>query len=95
MLFGESTDAATAEQLLGSCLDAGVNFFDAAEMYPVPQRAETCGRSEEVLGAWLNRQRRYAAGKGRGRRHHYSIRLRCSGSACRGVGVRAAAYARK
>ncbi|KIZ07247.1 Protein tas [Monoraphidium neglectum] len=58
MLFGESTDVATAEQLLDTCLDAGVNFFDAAEMYPVPQRAETCGRSEEVLGAWLARQRR-------------------------------------
>ena len=58
MLFGESTPPAAAERLLGSCLDAGVNFFDAAEMYPVPQRAETFGRSEEVLGAWLKRRRR-------------------------------------
>ncbi|KAI8476768.1 MAG: Aldo/keto reductase [Monoraphidium minutum] len=58
MLFGESTDAATAGQLLGSCMDAGANFFDAAEMYPVPQRAETAGRSEEMLGAWLRGRRR-------------------------------------
>lgn len=52
MLFGESTDAPTAGALLGACMDAGVNFFDVAEMYPVPQRAETYGRSEEILGAW-------------------------------------------
>ncbi len=58
MLFGESTDRATAEQLLGSCMDAGVSFFDCAEMYPVPQRAETYGRSEEVLGDWLKTQKR-------------------------------------
>jgi len=58
MLFGEFTDPSTADKLLGTCLDAGVNFFDCAEMYPVPQRAETYGRSEEVLGGWLGRQRR-------------------------------------
>ena len=60
MLFGESTDAAGAHRLLGACLDAGVNFFDCAEMYPVPQREATYGRSEEVLGAWIKGQRRWA-----------------------------------
>lgn len=68
MLFGESTDAAAAEQLLGTCMDAGVNFFDVAEMYPVPQRAETYGRSEEVLGAWLARRQRRAGVRGARRR---------------------------
>lgn len=58
MLFGESTDAATAAALLSACADAGAAFFDVAEMYPVPQRAETYGRSEEVLGAWLRGRRR-------------------------------------
>ncbi|GLI69759.1 hypothetical protein VaNZ11_014439 [Volvox africanus] len=53
MLFGESTSYAEAEQLLGLCLDSGVNFFDTAEMYPIPQRAETQGASEEYLGRWL------------------------------------------
>lgn len=32
-----------------------------AEMYPVPQRAETQGRSEEILGAWLAQRRRCAS----------------------------------
>ncbi|GIM12126.1 hypothetical protein Vretimale_15505, partial [Volvox reticuliferus] len=53
MLFGESTSYSEAERLLGLCMDAGVNFFDTAEMYPVPQRAETQGASEEYLGRWL------------------------------------------
>ncbi|KAG2433522.1 hypothetical protein HYH02_012640 [Chlamydomonas schloesseri] len=53
MLFGESTSYPQAEQLLGMCMEAGVNFFDTAEMYPVPQRAETQGASEEYLGRWL------------------------------------------
>ena len=34
-------------------VDRGVNFFDAAEMYPVPPTAETQGRTEEIVGNWL------------------------------------------
>jgi aryl-alcohol dehydrogenase-like predicted oxidoreductase len=35
-------------------LDAGVTFWDTAEMYPVnPVRAETVGRTEEIIGTWL------------------------------------------
>lgn len=39
-------------------MEAGINFFDSAEMYPVPQRAETQGRSEQFLGRWLSGQPR-------------------------------------
>jgi len=28
-------------------LDTGVNFIDAAEMYPIPPNAATAGRTEE------------------------------------------------
>ena len=79
MLFGESTDAATAERLLGTCLDSGANFFDCAEMYPVPQRAETYGRSEAVLGTWLQGQRRRAVvgARGRGRGRAAAVPLPC------------------
>lgn len=61
MLFGEGTDARTAHRLLDAALDAGVSFFDTAEMYPVPQRAATQGASERILGDWLRRTDRYAA----------------------------------
>jgi aryl-alcohol dehydrogenase-like predicted oxidoreductase len=37
-----------------------VNFIDAAEMYPVPPRAETQGRTESYIGSWLKHQRRDA-----------------------------------
>ena len=37
-------------------LSEGVNFFDAAEMYPTqPTRAETQGRTEEYIGSWLRK----------------------------------------
>ena len=46
MLFGESTTPPEAHRLLSEAAEAGINFFDTAEMYPVPQRAET------QVGAW-------------------------------------------
>jgi len=53
MLFGEGNSYPEAARLLGACREGGVNFFDSAEMYPVPQSAETHGRSEEYLGRWV------------------------------------------
>jgi aryl-alcohol dehydrogenase-like predicted oxidoreductase len=53
MLFGERNDKTEARKLLDACLEDGVNFFDTAEMYPVPQRAESHGRSEVYLGEWV------------------------------------------
>ena len=34
---------------------AGVNFLDTAEMYPVPPRAPTYARTEEIIGNWFRR----------------------------------------
>ena len=53
MLFGESTDEALAHTLLNVAAEAGINFWDSAEMYSIPQRKETQGRSELILGRWL------------------------------------------
>jgi aryl-alcohol dehydrogenase-like predicted oxidoreductase len=53
MLFGESTSRPEASRLLDECMEHGVNFFDSAEMYPVPQSAESQGLSETILGDWL------------------------------------------
>nr|CAB3503112.1 unnamed protein product [Digitaria exilis] len=57
MTMGEQTGVASSLRLLDAAFDAGVNFFDSAEMYPVPQRRETHGRSEEILGRWLRARR--------------------------------------
>ncbi|BDA46087.1 Protein tas [Coccomyxa sp. Obi] len=56
MLFGESANACSAATLLNQAAESGVNFFDTAEMYPVPQRAETQGMSEAILGSWMRSQ---------------------------------------
>ena len=33
-----------------------LNFLDTAEMYPVPTEAETQGRTDETIGAWLKKR---------------------------------------
>ncbi len=58
MTFGEQNTEAEAHQQLDRALAAGINFIDTAEMYPVPPRAETQGRTEEYVGSWLKRQQR-------------------------------------
>jgi aryl-alcohol dehydrogenase-like predicted oxidoreductase len=58
MTFGQQNTPADAEEQLDLALDRGVNFIDAAEMYPVPARAETQGRTESIIGDWLSRKTR-------------------------------------
>lgn len=53
MTFGNDTDQAESFAIMDRALDAGITFFDAAEMYPVPASAENYGRTEQVIGAWL------------------------------------------
>ena len=36
---------------------AGVNFIDTADVYPVPVSLETVGRTEEIVGRWLEGRR--------------------------------------
>ncbi|EAQ06998.1 aldo/keto reductase [Yoonia vestfoldensis] len=54
MTFGNQTDRADAYAQIDMALDAGINFLDTAEMYPVnPIRAETVGLSETIVGEWI------------------------------------------
>ncbi len=53
MTFGSQTDKQTAFRIMDTAYDHGVNFFDAAEMYPVPPKEETFGVTEEIVGEWL------------------------------------------
>ncbi|XP_021993361.1 protein tas isoform X1 [Helianthus annuus] len=59
MTFGEQNSLSESFNLLDKAFDSGINFFDSAEMYPVPQRAESYGRSEEYFGRWI-RERKVA-----------------------------------
>ncbi|MGE0719015.1 MAG: NADP(H)-dependent aldo-keto reductase [Alphaproteobacteria bacterium] len=53
MTWGQQNDEAEAHGQLDRAIDAGVNFIDTAEMYPVPPMAETQGRTEAHVGSWL------------------------------------------
>jgi aryl-alcohol dehydrogenase-like predicted oxidoreductase len=53
MTFGEQNTEAEAHAQMDYALERGVNFIDAAEMYPVPPRAQTQGRTEQYVGSWL------------------------------------------
>jgi aryl-alcohol dehydrogenase-like predicted oxidoreductase len=58
MTFGEQNSEADAHAQLDLAVSRGVNFIDAAEMYPVPPRAETQGYTESYIGSWLKYQPR-------------------------------------
>ncbi|WP_412852141.1 NADP(H)-dependent aldo-keto reductase [Ectothiorhodospira shaposhnikovii] len=56
MTWGEQNTEAEAYSQLDMAVDHGINFIDTAELYPVPPRAETQGRTETYLGNWLARR---------------------------------------
>ncbi len=56
MTFGEQNTEAEAHAQLDMALAAGINFVDAAEIYPVPPRAETQGLTERYIGTWLQQR---------------------------------------
>jgi aryl-alcohol dehydrogenase-like predicted oxidoreductase len=58
MTWGEQNTEADAHRQLDYALSRGINFIDTAEMYPVPPRGGTQGRTESFLGTWLRRQQR-------------------------------------
>ncbi|MFC4669640.1 aldo/keto reductase [Seohaeicola nanhaiensis] len=61
MTFGNQTSEPEGHAQIDRALAAGINFIDTAEMYPVnPVKAETVGRTEEIIGTWnaANRARR-------------------------------------
>ncbi|OZI40958.1 NADP(H)-dependent aldo-keto reductase [Bordetella genomosp. 1] len=53
MTWGEQNTEAEAHEQLDYALSRGVNLVDTAEMYPVPPKAETQGRTEAYIGTWL------------------------------------------
>jgi aryl-alcohol dehydrogenase-like predicted oxidoreductase len=58
MTWGEQNTEQEAFEQLDYAVAEGINFIDAAEMYPVPPRAETQGLTETYLGNWLARRGR-------------------------------------
>lgn len=53
MTYGEQNTEAEGHEQLDLALDRGVNFIDTAELYPIPPKAETQGRTERTIGNWM------------------------------------------
>ena len=53
MTYGEQNTETEAFEQMDYALAEGVNFFDTAELYSIPAKAETYGRTEEIIGNWF------------------------------------------
>lgn len=62
MTFGFQTDEAVAVSILNRAQEAGVNFIDTADSYPLGGGLERVGMTEEIVGRWL-----------KGRRHDFVV----------------------
>lgn len=70
MTWGQQNTEQQAHKQLDYALGRGINFIDTAEMYPVPSRAETQGRTEEYIGSWI---------KARGKRDDFILASKVAG----------------
>ena len=53
MTFGSSTTRQEAFKILDKAYENGINFFDTAEIYPVPPKKSYEGTTELIVGEWL------------------------------------------
>jgi aryl-alcohol dehydrogenase-like predicted oxidoreductase len=53
MTWGEQNTEAEGHEQMDYALDQGVNFWDTAELYSIPPRAETSGSTERIIGSWF------------------------------------------
>lgn len=77
MTWGTQTDEEGGHAQMDAALDAGINFVDTAEVYPVnPMTPENAGRTEEIIGTWNAKT---------GRRNDYILATKVSGAGNKNV----------
>ncbi len=69
MTFGNQTDEPEAGRIMSAAADAGVNFIDTADVYPLGGTLSTVGRTEEIVGGWLA-----------GKRESFVLATKCTGA---------------
>jgi aryl-alcohol dehydrogenase-like predicted oxidoreductase len=57
MTFGLQCDEPTSVAILDRAADGGVTFIDTADAYPLGAGFDLIGRTEEILGRWLQGRR--------------------------------------
>ncbi len=76
MTWGQQNTEAEAHQQMDYAVTQGINFFDTAELYPVPPLKETYSLTEQYIGSWFkargNRQKIILATKVVGRSGNFS-----------------------
>jgi len=68
MTFGLQCDEPESRAIMDRAAEGGIDFFDTADVYPLGGGANTVGRTEEIVGAWLA-----------GKRHDYILATKCVG----------------
>jgi len=53
MTFGTTTSRQEAFKIMDMAYERGINFYDTAELYPVPPSSNLAGLTEEIVGQWL------------------------------------------
>ena len=53
MTFGTQADKDEAFAIMDKAYERGINFFDTAELYPVPPSSKLAGLTEEIVGEWM------------------------------------------
>jgi aryl-alcohol dehydrogenase-like predicted oxidoreductase len=60
MVFGSQRDEPASFAILDRAAELGIDFIDVADVYPVPAASATWGRTEEIVGKWLQGRGRSA-----------------------------------
>ena len=62
MTWGEQNNQDEAFKQMDMAFDYGVNFFDTAELYPIPPSANTQGETSRIISKWINKKKKIEIG---------------------------------
>ncbi len=58
MTWGEQNTQKDAFEQMDYAIDQGINFFDTAEIYSVPTKSETRGKTSQIIGEWFSKSKK-------------------------------------
>ena len=68
MIFGSQCDRAQSFAIMDAASEGGINFLDAADIYPAGSSGSAIGLTESIIGEWL-----------KGKRHQFIVATKCAG----------------
>ena len=68
MTFGLQCDETRSRAILDAATESGIDFLDTADVYPLGAELSAVGRTEEIIGRWLE-----------GKRHDFVLATKCVG----------------